>query len=482
MADYYPLLSRAVSGLPVSNPETRRAIYERASKALLGQLRAIEPPIPAADIEREENALRDAIARLEAELAPVAEVAGMDAIEKALRELSAPTEPPPYPAPAASSVEPPSPAPKAPASLAPKAPPAGSPKAPPAPAANAPAAAAPRLGDSPGDATRPAGPVVTPAAPRPRASGRIGGSPAGSAGRNRTFMAAGLAAALIVIGGGVGFFAWKTRVKPSELRQPRVAQTTQPAAEPSARPATQEPAAPSQPKVESRASNRVLPEGQSEPAPAQQSGAASAAPPAAPAQPEAARQGAPAQEASVPVAQRSAILIASPTQDNPQNVQTFVGNVVWRADTINRGPGQPLSHAVRADIDIPDAKFSAVMTIEKNTDSTLPASHTVTWRFQRGEDSPIPEIAETDTLQMRDDSSPQVEPMAGARARITSNIFIIALASGELLAKRNIDLLEKKGWFDLPLRASDGRLAKITVEKGGPGDRVIKEALARWEQ
>ena len=51
MADYYPLLAKAVSGLPSSNREQRAAIYERARKALLGQLRNITPAVDEADIE-----------------------------------------------------------------------------------------------------------------------------------------------------------------------------------------------------------------------------------------------------------------------------------------------------------------------------------------------------------------------------------------------------------------------------------------------
>src|SRR5947209_5323615 len=70
MADYYPLLAKAVAAQAQSDPDKRRAIYERARKALLAQLRAIQPPIPEPDIERESQALDDAANRLESELAP----------------------------------------------------------------------------------------------------------------------------------------------------------------------------------------------------------------------------------------------------------------------------------------------------------------------------------------------------------------------------------------------------------------------------
>ena len=39
MADYYPLIARAIAGLDPSAPgESRRALYERARAALIAQL------------------------------------------------------------------------------------------------------------------------------------------------------------------------------------------------------------------------------------------------------------------------------------------------------------------------------------------------------------------------------------------------------------------------------------------------------------
>ena len=69
MADYYPLLSRAVGALTDSSADARRSIYERARKALVGQLQAIQPPIAEADIARETDSLDEAVARIEAEIA-----------------------------------------------------------------------------------------------------------------------------------------------------------------------------------------------------------------------------------------------------------------------------------------------------------------------------------------------------------------------------------------------------------------------------
>ena len=41
MADYYPLIARAVAGLEKNTGENRRALYERARTALVAQLRGV---------------------------------------------------------------------------------------------------------------------------------------------------------------------------------------------------------------------------------------------------------------------------------------------------------------------------------------------------------------------------------------------------------------------------------------------------------
>src|SRR5579863_246719 len=84
MADYHPLIARAVEGLQNSTGEARRALYERARAALVSQLRSIEPALSEADITRERLALEDAIRKVEAE-----------SVRKARAERAAPPRSPP---------------------------------------------------------------------------------------------------------------------------------------------------------------------------------------------------------------------------------------------------------------------------------------------------------------------------------------------------------------------------------------------------
>src|SRR5687767_2339169 len=95
MADYYPLIARAVEGLDDRGPAMRNAVYERARTALVEQLRSLEPPLSQGDIDRECRDLEDAIRRVEGENNPVL----------ARKAAPAPISPPP-PKPAAPAPRP----------------------------------------------------------------------------------------------------------------------------------------------------------------------------------------------------------------------------------------------------------------------------------------------------------------------------------------------------------------------------------------
>src|SRR5215468_3049192 len=70
MADYYPLIARAIAGLDPNAPgESRRALYERARAALIAQLRSVQPPLSESEITRERLALEEAVRKVESEAA-----------------------------------------------------------------------------------------------------------------------------------------------------------------------------------------------------------------------------------------------------------------------------------------------------------------------------------------------------------------------------------------------------------------------------
>jgi hypothetical protein len=68
-ADYYAILKNAIGALPETSGEARRAVYEKARRAVVDQLKAFDPPLSATEITQERLRLEDCIRRVEAEAA-----------------------------------------------------------------------------------------------------------------------------------------------------------------------------------------------------------------------------------------------------------------------------------------------------------------------------------------------------------------------------------------------------------------------------
>jgi hypothetical protein len=196
MADYYPLLTRALDALTERSPAMRRAVYDRARAALMDQLRNLEPPLSEGDIARERLALEDAVNRVESEQRrreSFADVISTAVLEPAGRPV--PEPPPPAPPPPDEEARPPF------------RPPPAMPD--PAVEDREPADRA-RLGE-PGPRERPRIDTVSP---------RVAPS-----GRGRTAI---LAAALAVAIGLIAAAAYVLRDRPADLpRQPVVAEAPQ---------------------------------------------------------------------------------------------------------------------------------------------------------------------------------------------------------------------------------------------------------------
>ena len=68
MADYYPVLARAVSRLAINNAQAREELYEQARTVQAEQLRTYDPQFSVPETINERIAVEVAILRLEAEM------------------------------------------------------------------------------------------------------------------------------------------------------------------------------------------------------------------------------------------------------------------------------------------------------------------------------------------------------------------------------------------------------------------------------
>ncbi len=449
MAEYYPLLAKAVAGLPNSTLESRRAVYERARKALIVQLQNLRPPIPEADIARETQALDMAVARLESEFASNGAAAASRRREPQLA--------PPVPAAGIGDwkapISPRAPARRTNGAAAVAALRDGTPKD--RPDEIEPARVNDRAAET-HEAPTPRSEFVRSDAMRPLAPHpEIDDAPQS----RRLWIVVAVVVAVVAT---VAAAAWKLRDRPENFA--------------AFKSAVQTPAAPSGGKIVQRIGG-AAPQQPAQKAAASPSTAAASAPVAASTQAAANAARTTAENANIPIAYRAALLVEAPEAQS--KVKTYVGTVIWRLENVTTDSGQPAT-AVRADVDVPEDKLKASLEIQKNTDPSLSASHTITIVFTIAPDSPTGAIKQISVPQLRNEDSPNGEPLQGSLVPIMENSFLVGLNRGSA-EPANIELIKEREWFDIPILLANGRVAKLTFEKNASGDRAINDALASWQ-
>jgi len=535
MADYYPLIARAIAGLDPNAPgESRRALYERARTALIAQLRSVQPPLSESEITRERLSLEEAVRKVESEAAQRAREASRppgaprtsgDNFRRANArppEGGAPAAAPPPP-PGAPRPRPPQgppregrpplgqEEPRPPRNLRADAPPPGAPRpqVPPIPMQDAglppppPRNGGPRRGPENGAPPQPPGvrgfrdiaadaddlgraaaqanraarktyanvpspspefdrlepsmenrgadpevpysydeslaeadryapPPPPPLRDRPRLSqDREPPKKRASTGAVFPFKSA-IAVGIVLILVGAGILWGKSVVTAfSGLFK------SSPVAE-----APKDPAAPqSRPKIPDRV-------GQSSPG-----------------------------ENVAPVAQRVVLYDEDPS--DPKGKQ-YVGSVIWRTEPIKASGNQKPDVAVRADIEIPDRKFKMTMSFRRNTDSSLPASHTAELTFILPQDFTGGGVGNVPGILMKSNEQARGTPLAGLAVKVTDGFFLVGLSNVDSDRSRNLQLLKERSWFDVPLVYVNQRRAIIAIEKGSPGERAFNDAFAAW--
>ncbi|MBX9773026.1 MAG: hypothetical protein K2Y71_01330 [Xanthobacteraceae bacterium] len=569
MADYYPLIARAVAGLDKNTGDGRRALYERARTALVAQLRSVNPPLSENDVTRERLALEESIRKVEAEAARKGWVdPGNGAAPTRVRAPEFPRWDPPPPS-APDDDEPPRHAAETNTRHAPPSrgegvngrpasarslrasnvsaapapngmrgeheryadpvfdqplPSEQAPNMPPRPATartakpsdrrslqdaglknfrdgvsdngedndplprvvkNGPRENGPMpptshdfdridarsydphgapMSDYPAQPMLEQGPDYEDE-PRPlpakaRAGGATGGPAVARASRRSFGEYVRIALTLLILAGLGGVIVWQWPNMASLYRSAR-APATAPQVAGDSQPTTTRPA-----KVTERFG---------------QSGDTPTAAPAAPAPNRVAVAPPTGPAASgATVAQKVVLYEEDPTDPNGKQ---FVGSAIWRVERVPpSGPGQPEEVAIRADVEIPDRKLTMTWSLRRNTDQSLPASHTVEILFKLPQDFPPGSVTNVPGILMKQTEQTRGAPLAGHAVKVTDSYYLIGLSSFDADRENNLRMLKERGWFDIPVVYSNKRRAILAVEKGTPGDRAFAEAFAAWRQ
>ncbi|HXW19855.1 MAG TPA: hypothetical protein VEK35_05060, partial [Roseiarcus sp.] len=175
---------------------------------------------------------------------------------------------------------------------------------------------------------------------------------------------------------------------------------------------------------------------------------------------------------------RAALLIDA---GDPQKPKIDLGTAVWTLLPAGAGPAQAAGPAVQAEVDIPELKMHATVTIRKNTDASLPATHTMDLRFAFADGADVKGFKDMALPQLRRDDTPNGESISGVRVKISDSYFLVGLTRSDVDLAHNLELLSSRNWLDFPLLFSDDHVAKLTFEKGPTGQSVIAQAVAAWK-
>jgi tetratricopeptide (TPR) repeat protein len=156
----------------------------------------------------------------------------------------------------------------------------------------------------------------------------------------------------------------------------------------------------------------------------------------------------------------------------------FIGAAIWQTETVATGAGQV--PAVRCDIEIPDRRLAMTISMRRNTDEALRATHTIEMTFTLPADFPFGGVNIVPGLLMKEAETTRGAPLSGSVAKMTPTVFLLGLSAVESHAQRNVELLKGRSWLDIPVVYNNGRRAVIAVEKGNSGERAFNEAFAAW--
>jgi len=157
------------------------------------------------------------------------------------------------------------------------------------------------------------------------------------------------------------------------------------------------------------------------------------------------------------------------------------GSIVWTLVQESPGGSLPPEPAIRAEATIPGKDVQLRMTIKRNADQSLPASHIIEMIFLTPEGFEGGGIENILRVAMKSSEQEAGNPLIGIPAKIADGFFLVALNDTKAEIDANLTLLRRQSWIDVPLVYKSGRRALLTMEKGIPGDKVFDEALKAWQ-
>jgi hypothetical protein len=186
------------------------------------------------------------------------------------------------------------------------------------------------------------------------------------------------------------------------------------------------------------------------------------------------------QPSSIAGSRQRAVLYEEDPSD-PQG-HKFAGSVVWRTEPVKAFRAEKDEIALRADVEIPERNLKMTLSLRRNTDPALPASHTIDLTVTVPPDFAGGGIDSIPGILMKTNEQARGIPLAALAVKVADGVFLIGLSNADLDRARNLQTLRERQWLDVPMVYGNKHRAIMAIEKGPSGDQAFATALSSWGQ
>ncbi|WP_176082585.1 hypothetical protein [Martelella sp. HB161492] len=158
----------------------------------------------------------------------------------------------------------------------------------------------------------------------------------------------------------------------------------------------------------------------------------------------------------------------------------YQGTVEWNLKQQNNNTSVP-EPVIEGKMSVPDAKLSGTITIRRNDDPSLPASHLIDISFDLGDGFDGGAIDNLQRISLKETEAARGDPLVAVSAKITDNLYMVALNDFDQARSQNLSLLRDRNWIDIPVTYRNGRRALLTLEKGTTGEAIFDRAIQEWQ-
>ncbi|WEK04945.1 MAG: hypothetical protein P0Y65_01445 [Candidatus Devosia phytovorans] len=170
-------------------------------------------------------------------------------------------------------------------------------------------------------------------------------------------------------------------------------------------------------------------------------------------------------------------LLLEASQGGATGAVPFSGTVEW-----SEGVDELGLPTIQGTASIPARNLSVEITLRKNSDPSLPASHLMEVNFNVSDTFIGGSIANLPGVLLKDEELVPGTALVGASARVVGNSFLFALSATQADQTTNTDLLENRRWMDLAVVYGTGRNAIITLEKDDEAQTLFERVFTAWNE